>query len=86
MLHNNKIEIPYENILVKSQSKTRSTHNQILRQIQRNKDSYKFSFFCRTIKDWNKLPENIINNSTTDAFKEVLSHEMFLKTFPCLHK
>ena len=55
---NNKIEIPYENILVKSQSKTWSTHNQTFRQIQYNKDSYKFSFFCK-IKDWNKLPENI---------------------------
>ena len=81
---NNKIEIPYENILVKSQFKPRSTHNQTFRQIQCIKDSYKFSFFCRTIKDWNKLPENITNNTTTDAFKEGLSHEVLLKTFPCL--
>ena len=86
MFHNSKIEIPYENILVKSQSKTRFTRYKTFRKIQRNKDSYKLSFFCRTIKDWNELPENITNNSTTDAFKEVLSHEMFLKTFPCLHK
>jgi hypothetical protein len=56
---NDKIEIPYENILIKSQSKTRSTHNQTFRQIQCNKDSYNFSFFCRTIKDWNQLPKNI---------------------------
>ena len=41
---NNKIEIPYENILVKSQSKIRFTHNQTFRQIQCNKDSYIFSF------------------------------------------
>ena len=27
-----------------------------IRQIQCNKESIKFSFFCRTIKDWNKLP------------------------------
>ena len=80
---NNKIEIPYENILVKSQFKPRSTHNQTFRQIQCNKDSYKLSFFHRTIKNWNKLPENITNNTTTDAFKEGLSHEVLLKTFPC---
>ena len=78
---NNKIEIPRENILIKSQSKTRSTHNLTFRQIQCNKDRYKFSFFCRTIKDWNKLPENITNNTTTDAFKEGLLHEVLLKTF-----
>jgi hypothetical protein len=41
---NNKIEIPYENILVKSQSKIRFTHNQTFRQIQCNKDSYISSF------------------------------------------
>jgi hypothetical protein len=81
---NDKIEIPYENILIKSQSKTRYTHNQTFRQIQCNKDSYNFSFFCRTIKDWNQLPKNITNNATTDAFKESLSHELLLKTFPYL--
>jgi len=56
---NNKIEIQYENILAKSQSKTRYTQNQ-------NKDSYTFSFFLQnvTIQDWNKLQENIRNNTT----------------------
>jgi hypothetical protein len=66
----------YENILAKSQSKTRFTRYKTFRKIQRNKDSYKLSFFCRTIKDWNELPENITNNSTTDVFKEGLSHAM----------
>jgi hypothetical protein len=34
---------------------TRSSRKDSYRQIQCNKDSYKFSFFCQTIKDWNKL-------------------------------
>ena len=51
-----------------------------LRQIQYYKDSLKFSFFCRTIKDWNILPEDTTNNTTTDAFKEGLSLEMLIKT------
>ena len=81
---NNKIEIPHENILIKSQSKTQTTHNQTLDKSNVIKDSYTFSFFHRTIKNWNKLTENITNNTTTDAFKEGLSHGVLLKTFPYL--
>ena len=30
-----------------------------------NKDNFtNFPFYCRTIKDWNKLQENITNNNT----------------------
>ena len=71
---NNKIEIPHENILIKSQFKTRSTHNQTFRQIQCNKELQIFLFLQ------NNKPENI----TTDAFKEGLSHKVLLKTFPYL--
>jgi hypothetical protein len=35
------------------------------------KDSFKFSFFCRTIKDWNKLPEHISNSTSTEIFTVV---------------
>ena len=80
---NNKIAVPYENILIPSQSRTRSTHSNTIRQIQCNKDSFKFSFFCRTIKDWNKLPENITNSTSIDIFRERLTHDV-LKTFPHL--
>jgi hypothetical protein len=62
-----------------------TTHNQILDKSNVIKDSYTFSFFHRTIKNWNKLTENITNNTTTDAFKEGLSHGVLLKTFPLCH-
>ena len=35
---NNKIAVPYDNILIPSQSRTRSTHSNTIRQIQYNKD------------------------------------------------
>jgi hypothetical protein len=47
-----------------------------IRQIQCNKDSFKFSFFCRTIKDWNKLPEHITNSTSTEIFRERLTHDV----------
>lgn len=81
---NNKIAVPYDNILIPSQSRTRSTHSNTIRQIQCNKDSFKFSFFCRTIKDWNKLPEHITNSTSTEIFRERLTHDVLLKTFPHL--
>jgi hypothetical protein len=67
---NNKIAVPYDNILIHSQSRTRSTHSNTIRQIQCNKDSFKFSFFCRTIKDWNKLLEHITNSTSTEIFRD----------------
>ena len=81
---NNKIAVPYDNILIPSQSRARSTHSNTIRQIQCNKDSFKFSFFCRTIKDWNKLPEHITNSTSTEFFRERLTHDVLRKTFPHL--
>ena len=32
--------------------------------------AYKHSYFPRTIRDWNELPQHIINANTTDTFKK----------------
>lgn len=85
---NHEVAIPSQEILIESQSKTktRSTHENTYRQIQCNKNSFKFSFFCRTIKDWNKLPLQITQCSSTDAFKEALAHDVLLETFPHINQ
>jgi hypothetical protein len=49
---------------------------------QCNKDSYTFSFFCQTIKDWNKLSPDITKNTTTESFKGAITHNVFLDTYP----
>ena len=54
MLHkviNNEIAIPSQDILIKSQSRTRTTHQETYRQLQCYKDTFKFSFFSQTIKE-----------------------------------
>jgi hypothetical protein len=43
---NENIAIPTQNVLLQSQSTTRSSWKDFYRQILCNKDSYKFSFFC----------------------------------------
>ena len=81
---NENIAIPSQNLLQKSQSVTRSTNKDAYRQIQCNQDSYKFSFFCQTIKDWNKLSSVITKNTTTETFKDALTHDVLLDTYPHL--
>ena len=36
------------------------------------KMSYKFSYFPQTIKEWNKLPENVVNLDSVGLFKSNL--------------
>ena len=81
---NENIAIPSQNVLQQSQSTTRSTNKESYRQIHCNKDSYKCSFFCQTIKDWNKLTPEITKNSTTENFKDALTHDVLLDTYPHL--
>jgi hypothetical protein len=59
---NENIAILTQNILLQSQSTT----------------SYKFSFFCQAIKDWNKLSPDINKNTTTESFKGALTHDVLL--------
>ena len=37
-----------------------------------NTETYKNSYFCRTVKDWNALPSEIVNIKPVDRFKKVL--------------
>ena len=52
----------------RSRRSTKS-NNQQLKQIFCRTDSYKFSFFPRTSKDWNQLPNEIISLGSEEAFK-----------------
>ena len=45
-------------------------------ELQPNTESYKNSYFCRTIKDWNALPSEIVNIKSVDLFKKA-SFEYF---------
>ena len=37
-----------------------------------NTETYKNSYFCRTVKDWNALPSEIVNIAPADRFKKSL--------------
>ena len=48
---------------------TRNSHTQKYQTYFANTDSYKHSYFPQTIRDWNRLPQYIIDCPTTDTFK-----------------
>ena len=64
------IDIPPE-MMIKSRS-LRRRHKFSFIQIQARVDSYKYSFFPRTIIDWNSLPENVVCQPSAAKFKDAV--------------
>ena len=59
------------NLLVPSDSRTRQyTHSHSYRHIHTSLDSYKYSFYPKTIVQWNLLPAAAVQCPTLDSFKE----------------
>ena len=73
---NNYIDINKQEYLHYANTpRTRNTHNQKYETSTPSSDAHKYSFFPRTICDWNSLPEHIVNANTTDTFKKLaLTH------------
>ena len=68
----NLVDIAWQSYVSKLTSVTRG-HGSRLRTIQCSNDTYASSFFPRTCKDWNSLPEDPACSSSLDAFRLVLS-------------
>jgi len=64
---------PEKNLLIPADSRTRhaSIHN--YKHIGTSKDSYKYSFFPRTVKQWNMLPVTAQTATTVDSFKTLVT-------------
>ena len=45
----------------------RSSHNDKLVELRPKTEAYRNSFCCRTIKEWNSLPSNVLSPVQTDA-------------------
>lgn len=59
---------------IHSEMRTRGSHLFKYRIPKFYKDIFKFSFFPRTIKDWNSLPDNLVNSDSFEVFKAKLDH------------
>ncbi len=73
---NNYIDIDRHTYLHStSNQRTRNTHNHTYQTYYANIDSYKNSYFPRTIRNWNRLPQYILNSNTRDFFtKQIHMH------------
>lgn len=57
------------NLLFPVDTRTRHANPNCFRQIRTNKDIYRFSFYPRTITQWNQLPVNTVAADTVESFK-----------------
>lgn len=70
---NNLVDIPAEDYLTFNSSRTRSAHSKKLRHYPSTCDTFKFSFFPRTIPLWNLLPATVAETPDLVSFKRELS-------------
>ena len=62
----------------KSFLKTRASHPLKFIPLQPSWDTYKYSFWPRTIIDWNSLPSDYLTMNSTAKFKATISDYIFL--------
>ena len=74
---NNHIDINKHEYLQHSNThRTRNSHTQKYQTYHNNTDTYKFSYFPRTIVDWNKLPQHVIDSTSINTFLNRLDNHM----------
>jgi hypothetical protein len=74
---NDLVDIPSSNYLIPANSKTRSNHSKKMQQYHTKSGVFKYSFFPRTTRNWNQLPETIAETPDLVSFKRVLSSVTF---------
>ena len=74
---NDLIDIPAADYLTPAISRTRSSHRKKYRQFSNSTDTFKFSFFPRTVPLWNSLPATVAEAPSLVSFKEGLSTLLF---------
>ena len=69
------LPLPVDDLLLPLQRPSRHFHLNSYQTIATNKDVYKFSYWPRTILDWNKLPYHITTITEPNNFKqEAINH------------
>ena len=68
-IHHGELDVPRTYITPKT-DRTRRGHDQQFQVYSTRLDPYRYSFFPRTIKEWNNLPQTCINQPSKTAFKQ----------------
>ena len=56
---------------------TRGSHNLKYHTYHSNTDIFRYSFFPRSIQEWNHLPSHVVNSPTLDTFRNRITHHYF---------
>ena len=68
-----KVAIPIPSYINKPTRTSRFHHPKRYIQIRPKKDVYKYSFFPRTIRDWNQLSDELLDIESSEEFKSRLT-------------
>ncbi|CAH1271968.1 Hypp4742 [Branchiostoma lanceolatum] len=68
-LVNNLININTDSLLKPAQGRTRGSHTLKFQPLYARTDSYKYSYFPRTIPEWNALPGAVVTAPTVESFR-----------------
>lgn len=73
----NLVDIPASPYLTLMKSTTRSAHSYKFQAYSASTDTFKYSFFPRTVRIWNQLPASIAEAPSLVSFKKELSDHTF---------
>ena len=74
---NNHIDIDKHDYLQDANNlNTRNSHSKKYQTYHTNTNSYKHSYFPSTIRDWNRLPQHIIDSPTIHTFKNNIHNHL----------
>ena len=68
-----QVAIPAQKFLQPVSRPTRHNNSKAYQRYQTKKDCFLNAYFPRTIAEWNKLPEEIVNIGEIETFKEVIT-------------
>ena len=74
---NDLVDIPADTYLTPATTRTRAIHSKKLRQYPTRTDTFKYSFFPRTIPVWNSLPASVAEAPDLALFKQGLTSLSF---------
>ena len=72
-----KVAIPIPSYIIKPTRTSRIHHPKRYIQIRPKKDAYKYSFFPRTIRDWNQLSDELLDIESSEEFKSRLTKRYY---------
>ena len=73
-IHHQDIAIPIPDYIHRQTAQTRQYHPQRFRTMKANSNTYKYSYFPRTITQWNSLPTSVYESMTVECFKNCIKY------------